>query len=116
MYRSQSPKGPRIGACEPHSGNPVSQALALLLPRVRSPKVTKAASMSDVESKILVRELGRLAGWLGGWGARWAARRLPSVAFETQFEVENSLVETSRQVEGLLNKIGRNIPEMKSDP
>ncbi len=39
--------------------------------------------MSDIESKILVRELGKL----GGIGAKWAARLLPSVPFESIFEL-----------------------------
>lgn len=68
--------------------------------------------MGDLESKILVRELGRL----GGFGARWAARRLPNVAFETHFELKESLIVAAGIVEGLLTKMGRRIPELASDP
>ena len=39
---------------------------------------------TDLESKILCREIGRLVGPIAGIGARWAARRLPSVAHEVR--------------------------------
>jgi hypothetical protein len=67
--------------------------------------------VADLESRILARELGRL----GGFGARWAASRLPSVPFETHFELKASPIEAATAVEGLLTKIGRRIPELESD-
>ena len=68
--------------------------------------------MTDTESKILARELGRL----GGFGARWVARFLPSVSFETRLEVEQSSSATAKSVEQLFTEIGRHIPELDSDP
>jgi hypothetical protein len=67
--------------------------------------------VADLESKILARELGRL----GGFGARWAARRLPSVPFETHFELDDSLTIAANTVEELVNKIGKRIPELEFD-
>lgn len=43
---------------------------------------------SELESKILCREIGRLVGPIAGIGARWAARRLPSVAHEISASTE----------------------------
>jgi hypothetical protein len=72
--------------------------------------------MADVESEILVREIGRLGGWFGGGiGARWAARRLPSIPFETNFELQDSLSGAASAVEALLTKIGRRVPELESN-
>ena len=68
--------------------------------------------MSDVESKILARELGRL----GGFGSRWVARFLPSVSSETQLEVEQSSSAAANSVEEILANMGRRIPELDSDP
>jgi hypothetical protein len=65
--------------------------------------------VADLESKILARELGRL----GGFGARWAARRLPSVPFETHFELDDSLTIATHTVEELVAKIGKRVPELE---
>jgi hypothetical protein len=67
--------------------------------------------VADLESKILARELGRL----GGFGARWAAQRLPSVPFETHFELDDSLTIAANTVEELVTKIGKRIPELEFD-
>ena len=67
--------------------------------------------MADLESKILARELGRL----GGFGARWAARRLPSVPFETHFELDDSPAIAANAVEELVTKVGKRIPELEFD-
>ena len=68
--------------------------------------------LSDIESKILARELGRL----GGFGARWVAMFLPSISSETQLEIEQSSSATAKSVEKILINIGRRIPELDSDP
>ena len=47
---------------------------------------------SELESKILSRELGKLAGPIAGIGARWAARRLPNVAHEMMGDRKDSFV------------------------
>jgi len=44
------------------------------------------ARMSDAESRILARELGKL----GGAGAKWVARFLPSVPFEATLDLPAS--------------------------
>ena len=67
--------------------------------------------MADLESKLLARELGRL----GDFGARWAARRLPSVLFESHFELDDSLTIAANTVEELVSKIGKRIPELEFD-
>jgi len=67
--------------------------------------------VADLESKILARELGRL----GGFGARWAARRLPSVPFETHFELDDSPAIAANAVEELVTKVGKRIPELEFD-
>jgi hypothetical protein len=70
--------------------------------------------VADTESKILARELGRLAGF-GAFGARWAARRLPNVPYETQIEIDETLTAVAIRVESVFAKIGKPIPELKSD-
>jgi len=68
--------------------------------------------MPDIESKILVRELGRL----GGFGARWVAGFLSTVSFETRLEIDESLNDTAKKVQELFTNIGRRVPELDSDP
>ena len=64
---------------------------------------------ADLEFKILAREICLL----GGFGSRWVARRLPSVSFETHFELDDSLSIAANTVEGLVAKIGKRVPELE---
>ncbi len=64
--------------------------------------------MADIESKILVRELGKL----GGFGARLAARFLPNVAHEMACDVAAPKEEVQRTTCALLRELGREVPEL----
>jgi len=64
--------------------------------------------MSDVESKILSRELGKL----GGIGARWAARFLPSVPFEVTIDLPASPADIHAVALSVLREIGHADPEL----
>ena len=64
--------------------------------------------MSDIESKILERELGKL----GGIGAKWAARLLPSVVFESTFELSTTPANARTVGLSVLTEIGFSDPEL----
>src|SRR5204863_8715038 len=64
--------------------------------------------MSDVASKILVTELGKL----GGIGARIAARFLPDVPHEHVFDVAAPPEDVRATVASILNAIGATRPEL----
>jgi len=64
--------------------------------------------MSDLESKILARELGNL----GGFGAKWAARFLPTVAFETTVEVPAPPATVKATLISLLSEVGHTDPSL----
>jgi hypothetical protein len=64
--------------------------------------------MSDLESKILARELGKR----GGLVAKWVARFLPSVPFETAVEVTASPSNVRATVMSLLSEIGHTDPSL----
>jgi uncharacterized RDD family membrane protein YckC len=91
---------------------PKKQALHDLI--TNSLVLRRMPQVADTESKILARELGRLAGF-GAFGARWAARRLPNIPCETQIELDETTAAVAKRVESVLTKIGKPIPELKSD-
>ena len=64
--------------------------------------------MSDVASKILVTELGKL----GGIGARIAARFLPDVPHEYVFDVPASPEDVRATAASILTEIGTKRPEL----
>jgi hypothetical protein len=64
--------------------------------------------MSDLESKILARELGKL----GGFGAKWAARFLPTVPFEATIEVSAVPANVRATVMSLLSELGHTDPSL----
>jgi len=68
--------------------------------------------MADVESNVLVRELGKL----GGFGARWAAKRLPNVAHETNLTLNSGSEHLSSVIAASLGALGKPIPELPSTP
>lgn len=64
--------------------------------------------MADIESKILVRELGKL----GGFGARLAARFLPNVVHEIAYDVSAPKEEVQTVTFSLLRELGSEVPEL----
>jgi len=64
--------------------------------------------MSDVESKILARELGKF----GGIGVKWVARFLPSVPFETALDLPASPADVHAAGLSVLREIGRADPDL----
>jgi hypothetical protein len=68
--------------------------------------------MSNVESTVLARELGKL----GGGGAKWVGKLLPSVPFEKSFELSGTLESASHLVSQMLKTLGGPIPELPSQP
>ena len=64
--------------------------------------------MSEVESKILARELGKF----GGVGAKWVARFLPSISFETTFDIPASSEDALQVGVSVLREIGRADPDL----
>jgi len=72
--------------------------------------------MADVESDILVRELGKVGGFIGGFGARLAAKRLPSVAHEAELTLNADEEHVSSVIAASLSAFGKPIPELPSIP
>lgn len=68
--------------------------------------------MTNLESKILARELGKL----GGIGAKWAAHFLPNVADERTFVVNAPLAIVGQRIENFLRDCGKPISEVPSNP
>lgn len=68
--------------------------------------------MSDVESKILAKALGRL----GGFVARWVAGRLPSIAHESRVELEVPFDIAVQKIAAFVASHGRSVPELVSEP
>jgi hypothetical protein len=64
--------------------------------------------MSDIESKILARELGKL----GGIGAKWVARFLPNVPFATTIDLPVRAAEVHALGLSVLHEIGRTDPDL----
>jgi hypothetical protein len=67
---------------------------------------------SELESKILRRELGKLAGPIAGIGTRWAARRLPNVAHEMSAHAQISAEELFRASSSVLRELGKKHPDL----
>jgi hypothetical protein len=63
---------------------------------------------SELESRILTRELGNLSGF----GAKWAAHLLPTVPFETSIEVVASPEDARATAASVLTEVGRSDPDM----
>ena len=68
---------------------------------------------SKLESKILCRELGRLAGPIAGIGARWAAKRLPSVEYSERASANITAEALFGAASALLREMGRELPEFQ---
>jgi hypothetical protein len=70
---------------------------------------------SELESKILCREIGRLVGPIAGIGARWAARRLPSVAHEVSVKTEAPASEVFATCSSVLRSMRKEGAELPSE-
>ena len=66
---------------------------------------------TDVESKVLEREIGKL----GGSGARWITKLLPCVAHEIKFDLP-CCEEAASFVASSLSSFSQPIPELPSIP
>ncbi len=64
--------------------------------------------MADLESKILIREIGKL----GGVGARWVAQFLPTVHYEATLNIAAPLADVRAAILFILKEIGRQSPEL----
>ena len=64
--------------------------------------------MSDIDSRILAREVGKI----GGFGARWAARLLPTVSAEASLEFPVSVYDAQRVIRPVLTSLGNSDPEL----
>ena len=69
---------------------------------------------SDIEARILCRELGKLAGPIGRFGASWAAKRLPNVASEVVIEFAIDRQRLMQAVSKVFFGLGKAVPEFPS--
>lgn len=69
---------------------------------------------SELESKILCREIGRLVGPVAGIGASWAARRLPSVAHEVRVIIATPSADLFSACASVLHSMRKESSELPS--
>jgi len=70
--------------------------------------------MTEIDEKILVREIGKLAGCFGGPGAKLAARFLPVEEREVAIEINANVATVRASTSELLQTIGRLIDDSAS--
>ena len=70
--------------------------------------------MRQLEERILIRELGKLAGFFGGFGARLAARRLPVEEHAITVDVNSQVEDIRSAVMHILQGIGKVTDEFAS--
>ena len=71
--------------------------------------------MSELEEKVLVREIGKLGSFFGGFGARRAARMLPTQIYESTVEVNAPAGTVMGVILEILENMGRVTYEFRNE-